>query len=530
MMVRITCWSALLTVALLASTPAWAQAEDEEPAVPAEVDETTEDDPAEEGEAEGPRREAEEEAEGPRREADEEDEDAEGPRREAADEEDEDAEGPRREAADEEDPEEADDLDEPADVEPTDDELVDDELADDEEAIVDVPAERLVEDDEPFHDPQAGFAFAPAYAEPQTGVRVLGNVEDGDPWVLDIGGYIRAGYTYIEADPDHELFGRNDGFRLADARLVMRGELDYGLGFIMSLDAGSRLVRTSPDSPVEELAVRMTDTYAYYAPFDFLEFNLGQFKAPFDVEDLISTSNLLFINRSVANRGVQDVEGFNVQGMSQSRQIGLQARGQYPILDDEDGPMVSYAAAVANGNGPNRSMNENDRLAYYGRLSFHWGDMIAIGGGAFINDRTFGDPPNQVDRETWGWTADVQASLYGASLLANVVSETREVPELEQDPETTGLGYQLQLAYEEPYFGFQPAYRFAYYDPTSDHGGEGPDDFFEEQALTYHTIGLNYNAPYYPLRLMANYTITVEESDARSLDNDRIDLMVQLQW
>ena len=277
--------------------------------------------------------------------------------------------------------------------------------------------------------------------------------------------------------------------------------------------------------------MRMADAYVYYSPLDFLQFNVGQFKAPFDAEDLLSSADLLFVHRSVANRGVRGTEGFNVPGMSQGRQIGLQARGAVPLSDDfQDGPAISYALAAANGNGPNRSMNENDRLAYYGRAAFHLGDMIAVGGAAFHNDRTFGDPPDQVDRTTWGWTADVQANFADFTLFTNIVSETRSVPDIEQDPETTGLGFQVQVAYEEPTFGLQPAYRFAFYDPTFSHGGDDEDDFFEHDAQFHHTIGLNYNAREYPLRLMANYTLIFHEEEGRPLDNDRLDLLLQLQW
>ena len=371
--------------------------------------------------------------------------------------------------------------------------------------------------------------LADVTADPRPTFRISGDDHE-DTWTLDIGGYIRGGYTYIQPDPNNELFGRNDGFSIRDARLILRAESELGLGMVMSLDAGSRLLRTTPDSPVQELSMRMADTYAFYAPFEFLELNLGQFKAPFDVEDLISTAELLFIDRAVANRGVQDVEGYNVAGLSQGRQVGVRAHGKYDILGDSEGPSVGYALAVANGNGPNQSMNNNDRLAYYGRAYLGWGNLVSVGGAAFYNDNTFGDPPNRVDRTTFGWTADLRAYFMGASLLANVVSETRDVPEIEQDPETTGLGYQVQIAYQEPYFGFQPAYRFAYYDPTYSHGGEGGSDFFDDDALTYHTIGLNYNALTYPVRLMVNYTLAMQESEARSLDNDRLDILLQLQW
>ena len=389
--------------------------------------------------------------------------------------------------------------------------------------------------DADFEDPRGGMAYAPAYDDPETDVRVLGNLEEGDNWTLDIGGYIRTGFTYIQPDPDYELYGRNDGFVMSDARLTTRGQLDNGLGFVMSLDAGGRLVRTTPDSPVEELSMRMTDTYVYYAPFEFIEFNLGQFKAPFLAEDLVSSSDLLFIHRSVANRGVQDVEGFNVDGLSEDRQVGLQARGTVPIIDldgpegDEQPLAVSYAAAVANGNGPNRSLNENSRLASYGRLVAHWGNVVGVGASVFDNDRTFGDPPNQTDQEFRGWTADIHADLFGASLLASYTSRTEQAPDLPQNEAVTALGYQLQIAYEEPFLGIQPAYRFAYYDPSDDFGDDVESDFFEDDALTYHTFGLNFNARDYPVRLMANYTLKLEEG-ARQLDNDQLDLLLQLQW
>lgn len=426
--------------------------------------------------------------------------------------------------ADEE-PAEADEA--PAATQQTDDDPVADDPAEDPDAV----------DDEQLARPATGLAFAPAFHDPDTDVRVLGNDGEDQPWTLDIGGYIRSGFTHIQADPDHELFGRNDGFMLWDARLTNRGQLDNGLGFVMTLDAGSRLIRTSPNSPVEELAVRMTDTYVYWAPLEseLLELNLGQFKAPFDAEDLISTAEMLFIDRSVANRGVQDVEGFNVEGLTQDRQLGGQARGKIPFADVEgpDGEDqalgVSYAAAVANGNGPNRSMNENQRLATYGRLVAHWGDVVAVGAAAHRNPRTFGDPPDQVDRIRRGWTADLQANAMGFSLFTNIVNERRAHPDIDEDPTVTARGYQVQLAWEDPLFGIQPAYRFAHYDPTSDPGDEAEDGFFEDDALTYHTIGLNYNSPDYPLRLMANYTIKSEQENRR-LDNDQLDLLLQLQW
>ncbi|RAL21534.1 hypothetical protein DL240_11770 [Lujinxingia litoralis] len=377
-------------------------------------------------------------------------------------------------------------------------------------------------------EPVGAVALAPARPTPGS-VVIAGNGGLTGPWRLTLGGYLRSGYTAIADDPNVELIGRNDGFTIADARLTTTGEMDNGLGFVFQFDAGSRLLRTGQDSPVEALALRMTDVYAFYAPYDLLEINIGQFKAPFDVEDLISTGDLLFVNRSVVNRGVQNVEGYNVDGLSAGRQVGIQVRGDHFFgQEDHQGPGFSYALAATNGNGPNASLNANDRLAYFGRLMLHWGDSVALGGALFYNDDTAGDPPNRVDRVHRGFTADLQVNLYGATLLANVLATSVGSPDLPDSPEVSALGYTLQLAYEEPFFGLQPAYRFSSYDPSSNYG-DVPSVLFENDRLTYHTLGLGYNARTYPVRAMANYTLTVEQ-DARALDNNRLDLLLQLSW
>src|SRR5690554_2513293 len=338
---------------------------------------------------------------------------------------------------------------------------------------VELSDEEVHEELRPEQAPVGTVALSPAQA-PSGGVVIAGNGDSfAGPWTLSLGGYIRAGYSAISNDPNVALIGRNDGFTLADARLTTTGQMDNGLGFVFQFDAGSRLVRTSQDSPVEALALRMTDVYAFYAPFEFLEINVGQFKAPFDVEDLISTGNLLFVHRSVANRGVQNVEGYNVDGLSAGRQVGVQLRGDHFFGGEEnEGPGISYALAATNGNGPNASLNANDRLAYFGRLMLHWGDEVALGSALFYNDDTFGEQPNRVDRVRQGWTADLQAHLLGASLLANVIATSVDSPDLSDDTELSALGYSVQVAYEEPFLGLQPAYRLASYDPSSSYGDE----------------------------------------------------------
>lgn len=359
----------------------------------------------------------------------------------------------------------------------------------------------------------------------------LGDAPDGEEatgWTVELFGYVRTQYTAIQDDPELEQFGRNDGFSIADARLGLLGYLDNGVGFELEIDAGVARPSDEPNTAIGEVVTRLKDGYLFYQPHRLFRVSAGQFKAPFDIEDLISTANILFVERSVGSRGVQNIEGFNREGLSEGRQVGLRFDSQpyYLSGEAEEGPGFSYAFAVTNGQSANRPLNDNDDAAYFGRLNLHWADLVRVGGAAFYNDRTIGEEqPDLIGEERTGWTADVTVTAYGLTLLANIIEvDIEPAAEIQDEQARTSRAYQAQIAYEEPFFGLQPAYRFAYFDPAADIDEQSP----RFEALTYHTVGLNYNARSYPIRLMLNYTVTGEEE--REIDNDRFDALVQVRW
>lgn len=363
---------------------------------------------------------------------------------------------------------------------------------------------------------------------------VSGNVDDGkgqapQGWTVEFFGYVRAQYTTIQDDPNLEQFGRNDGFSLPDTRLGFFGYLDNGLGFEIEVNATSALGSPTVDDAILPLATRLKDGYLFYKPHPLFRASAGQFKVPFDIEELISTANILFVERSIGNRGVLGVEGFNRQGLSEGRQLGVRVDSEpWFFLGNDDGPGVSYAVAATNGQDANVSLNDNDQLAFFGRLNLHWGSMVRLGGGAYYNDRTLGERPNLIGEKRTGWTADLTVNAAGFTLLSNIIQvEIEPGAELAGESTRTARSYQVQVAYEEPFFGLQPAYRFAFYDPDTDTPNDAsvPSPF---ESLTYHTIGLNYNAKTYPVRVMLNYTLTGEET--YEIDNDRFDALVQVEW
>lgn len=408
----------------------------------------------------------------------------------------------------EEDEEDADELEDENDEEEEEDERVDDERTEVVGTIATV---------EPSSSPTSDSRVRVAWnsSQPEYDKRYL--------WNLTIGGYVRVAYTGIEDDPNNENVGRNDGFSVQNARLTFKGNMRRELGFKLQLDGAIDRQLSGADRPVFEVDTRLRDAKIWWEPIRYVRFTAGQQKPAFDVEERFATDELLFVNRSVGSRGILGVEGDNVDGLSRAREVGamLSMRplffGEDP--DEAEGVGVAYYLAATNGITGNFSLNDNDQLAYYGRLELFWSEMVRLGGAAYLNDETEDfQEAESTGRESLGFTGDLTLKAAGLTVIGSYTQVDYTFDAIEVQPGFTSTAYQAQLAYQEPFLGFQPAYRFAYYDR-----GE-----FENDAQTHHTIGLNYN-PRYPIKLMVNYTITAEEAP-RELENDRFEVLLQASW
>ena len=113
--------------------------------------------------------------------------------------------------------------------------------------------------------------------------------------------------------------------------------------------------------------------------------------------------------------------------------------------------------------------------------------------------------------------------------MAGIIERTTAHAELEQEPSWTSTAYHA-LVETGGLFDVTPMYRWAYFDPTSSLADSATESRspFENDALTHHTFGLNYN-PEYPIRLKVQYTLALEE-EGRELDNDRAEVLLQTQW
>ncbi len=111
---------------------------------------------------------------------------------------------------------------------------------------------------------------------------------------------------------------------------------------------------TNKDNPVENATVKPipTDVFVNYAITPWTNIQVGQYYLPFTLENRISDNTTAFLERSLAVRSI---------GAPLQRDIGAMFWGESPART------IYYAAAVVNGDGPNR-LNVDTRYDYVGRV------------------------------------------------------------------------------------------------------------------------------------------------------------------
>lgn len=342
-------------------------------------------------------------------------------------------------------------------------------------------------------------------------------------WDLTPFGYLRAGLDYTLKDDRYSFIGRNNGFVLDSARVGLDGHAAdfWHLAFRISIEGASDEL-SNPNTPIGNLSVRLRDAFARWDPSPYIGVQAGQFKAPFQEEELRGTNTLLFASRAVGVEGVGPGRGFQTPGIQLDRQVGAMLSPSQPI----GGAAVaaSYYLMVMNGNGANQLLDDNGHFGVVGRTELGIYDYVRIGAGVFHNDRTVGEPPNLYNESDTGLTGDLSLKVAGLQAMAAVTHVRTVFP-------TVGVSARVQLAFQaQAGYKFEfdnwhigPAYRFAYFHPWQSGGADG----FEAFRLQYHTVGIRTGLTKLPLQAWLNYTLT-GEGEGRKLDNDRIEFMGQV--
>jgi phosphate-selective porin OprO/OprP len=192
---------------------------------------------------------------------------------------------------------------------------------------------------------------APAEEKPPVYVQ-----QRGPELKLVLGGFIQANFEDGDVSAFEGRFGESalrDRFRLRRARVNLTGEFAEQFDFKIEGDFGQ-----SDGLNSSRTAFSGTDIFANWHRFPEAQIKIGQWKAPFGLEQLTPDTTLYLIERSLPTGAI-----------TPDRQIGVQLWGKpFASIWPEQKDLVTYYAGIFNGNGRNITNNDNNNFMYVGRL------------------------------------------------------------------------------------------------------------------------------------------------------------------
>src|SRR5256886_10366004 len=191
---------------------------------------------------------------------------------------------------------------------------------------------------------------------------------------LTLGGFIQVNLEDGDVSAFEGRFGLTalkDRFRLRRARINLTGEFaeqfdfkmegdfeqsDAAITALKSVDLTTGKTTTVSNSTRTEFSG--TDIFINWHGIPEANIKLGQWKAPFGLEQLTPDTKLFMIERSLPTGA-----------LTPERQVGVQIWGKpFTHLWPEQKDLLTYYAGIFNGNGRNTTNNDNNNFMYVGRL------------------------------------------------------------------------------------------------------------------------------------------------------------------
>ena len=173
---------------------------------------------------------------------------------------------------------------------------------------------------------------------------------------LVLGGFIQANFENGDVSAFEGRFGLTalkDRFRLRRARINLTGDFAENFDFKVEGD-----FENSDGINSSRTAFEATDIFVNWHQFPEAQVKLGQWKAPFGLEQLTPDTSLYVIERSLPTGAI-----------TPERQIGVQLWGKpFTNIWPEGKDLLTYYAGIFNGNGRNTTVNDNNNFMYVGRL------------------------------------------------------------------------------------------------------------------------------------------------------------------
>src|SRR6266568_4125543 len=173
---------------------------------------------------------------------------------------------------------------------------------------------------------------------------------------LVLGGFIQANFEDGDVSAFEGRFGETalkDRFRLRRARINLTGDFAEQFDFKLEGD-----FENSDGLNANRTAFEATDIFINWHQFPWAQIKMGQWKAPFGLEQTTPDTTLYTIERTLPTGAI-----------TPERQIGIQLWGKpFATIWPEQKDLLTYYAGIFNGNGRNINNNDNNNFMAVGRL------------------------------------------------------------------------------------------------------------------------------------------------------------------
>ncbi len=173
---------------------------------------------------------------------------------------------------------------------------------------------------------------------------------------LVLGGFIQMNFEDGDVSAFEGRFGQTalkDRFRLRRARINLTGDFAEQFDFKIEGD-----FEQSDGLNSSRTAFSGTDIFVNWHQYPEAQIKVGQWKAPFGLEQLTPDTSLYIIERSLPTGA-----------LTPERQIGVQLWGKpFTHVWPDQKDLLTYYAGIFNGNGRNITNNDNNNFMYVGRL------------------------------------------------------------------------------------------------------------------------------------------------------------------
>ena len=173
---------------------------------------------------------------------------------------------------------------------------------------------------------------------------------------LVLGGFVQMNFEDGDVSAFEGRFGQTalkDRFRLRRARINVTGDFAEQFDFKLEGD-----FENSDGLNNNRTAFEATDIFLNWHRYPWAQIKMGQWKAPFGLDQLTPDTTLYTIERTLPTGAI-----------TPERQIGVQLWGKpFATIWPEEADLLTYYAGIFNGNGRNTTNNDNNNFMYVGRL------------------------------------------------------------------------------------------------------------------------------------------------------------------